>query len=120
EHAAIATDHHHQVADLAERLARGGLQAMAGQHFGDAVFENHMQVTFEQEFLQAADRIEYLGTTQTTDDADIAELLHGTLCNGENCPDYGRKPFAAANQALCSADDDARRPPAAPAPAAGA
>ena len=86
EHAAVAADHHDQVADLAEDLPRTGLQAMTGQHFGDGVLEDHMQVTLEQELLQAADGVEHLGAAQAADDADIAKLLHGALCNGGELP----------------------------------
>ena len=55
-----------------------GLQAMARQHLGDGILENHMQLAIEKKLLQAANGIEHLGTAQTTDDADIAKLIHGT------------------------------------------
>ena len=68
---------------------------MAWQHFSDAVFEDHVQVTIEQKPFQSADGIQHLGTAQATDDADIAKLLHGApagnLC-GDEKHDYGRKP----------------------------
>ena len=50
---------------------------MTGQHFGNGVFENHMQVMSEQKLLQPANGVENLGTAQPTDDADITKLLHG-------------------------------------------
>ena len=93
EHAAVAADHHDQVADLAEDLPRTGLQAMTGQHFGDGVLEDHVQVAIEEEFFQSANRIEHLRAAQTTYDADITKLLHEApagYVTGEN-DDYGRK-----------------------------
>ena len=50
---------------------------MTGQHFGDGVFEYHVQVTIEQKAFQSADGIQHLRTAQATDDADITKLLHG-------------------------------------------
>jgi len=47
-----------------------------GQHLGDVLFKNHMQMAFDEESLQPADGIQHLGATQAADDADIAELLH--------------------------------------------
>ncbi len=58
---------------------------MTGQHFGDGVLENHVQVALEQEFLQSANGVEHLRATEATDDTDIAKLLHGAparLCGG--------------------------------------
>ena len=52
---------------------------MARQHFGDAVFEDHVQLPGEQKFLQPANGVEYLGAAQTANDADIAKLVHGAL-----------------------------------------
>ncbi|MNM84978.1 hypothetical protein D3C81_970830 [compost metagenome] len=77
EQTAVTTDHDDHVADFAEHLARRGLQAVPWQHFGDGVFEDHVQVTIEQKPFQSADGIQHLGTAQATDDADIAKLLHG-------------------------------------------
>ena len=76
EHAAIAADHHHQVADFAHDLPRAGLQAVSGQDFGDGVLEDHMQVAIDQEFLQPADGIQHLGAAEAADDADIAKGFH--------------------------------------------
>jgi len=50
---------------------------VAGEDFGDGVFEDHMQVAFQQEFFQPADGVQHLGTAQATDNADIAKVLHG-------------------------------------------
>lgn len=65
---------------------------MAGQDFGDGVFEDHVQVSIEQKAFQSADGIQHLRTAQATDDADITKLLHGApeVCDGEK-HDYGRK-----------------------------
>ncbi|MNG81718.1 hypothetical protein D3C79_403750 [compost metagenome] len=85
EQAAVATDHDDQVTDLAQQLARGRLQAVAGQDFGDGVLENHMQMAFEEEFFQSANGVEHLRATEAADDTDIAKLLHGAparLCGG--------------------------------------
>ena len=66
---------------------------MAGQHFGDGVFEDHVHVPLEQEFFQSANRVEHLRTAQTTNDADITKVLHEApagYVTSENS-DYGRK-----------------------------
>lgn len=76
EHAAIAADDHHQVADLAHDLPRAGLQAVSGQDFGDGVLEDHMQVAIDQEFLQPANGVQHLGAAEAADDADIAKGFH--------------------------------------------
>jgi hypothetical protein len=58
---------------------------MAGQYFGNGVFENHMQVALEEEFFQSANGVEHLRAAKATDDTDIAKLLHGApagLCDG--------------------------------------
>ncbi|MNF36320.1 hypothetical protein D3C84_172080 [compost metagenome] len=77
QQAAIATDHNHQVTDFTQHLARRGLQAVAGQHFGDGVLEDHVQVPLEQELFQSANSVQHLGAAETADDTDIAKLLHG-------------------------------------------
>src|SRR5690606_3034585 len=82
KHAAIAANHDHQVADLAEVLARTDLLAVARQHFGDFLFENHVEMAVEQEALEPADGIQDLGTAQAANNADIAKLLDGTPVHG--------------------------------------
>ncbi|MNH27918.1 hypothetical protein D3C79_880470 [compost metagenome] len=85
QQAAVAADHDDQVADLAQQLAGRGLQAMAGQHFGDGVLEDHVQVALEEEFFQSANGVEHLRAAKAADDTDIAKLLHGAparLCGG--------------------------------------
>jgi hypothetical protein len=77
EQAAIAPHDNHQVAHLAQQFAGGRLQAVARQHVGDGVFENHVQVPFHQEFLQPANGIQHLGAAKAADDTNIAKLLHG-------------------------------------------
>ncbi|MNJ18384.1 hypothetical protein D3C77_126840 [compost metagenome] len=77
EQAAVAAYHDDQVADLTQQLARGRLQAVAGQDFGDGVLEDHVQMPLQQEFFQSANGIEHLGATEAADDTDIAKLLHG-------------------------------------------
>ena len=74
---------------------------MAGQHFGNGVFENHMQVALEQEGLQAANGIEHLGAAQATDDTDIAELLHGALCNEGELPELWAKRRSSGKPGYC-------------------
>ena len=49
---------------------------MAGQHFGNGVLEDHVQVAIDQEFLQPADGIQHLGAAEAADDADIAKGFH--------------------------------------------
>ncbi|MNM96024.1 hypothetical protein D3C81_1084880 [compost metagenome] len=84
EQAAVATDDDHQVAHFTQQLAGRGLQAMAGQDFGDGVLEDDVQMPLQQEFFQSANGIEHLGAAQPSDDTDIAKLLHGApgLCGG--------------------------------------
>ena len=85
QQAAVAADHDDQVADLAQQLAGGRLQAMTGQHFGNGVLEDHVQVAIEEEFFQSANGVEHLRAAKATDDTDIAKLLHGAparLCGG--------------------------------------
>ncbi|MNJ39114.1 hypothetical protein D3C77_339790 [compost metagenome] len=77
EQAAIAANDDDQVTDLTQQLARRGLQAVAGQDFSDRVFEDDVQMPFQQEFFQSANSIEHLRATEAADDTDIAKLLHG-------------------------------------------
>ncbi|EJT83230.1 hypothetical protein PPS11_37250 [Pseudomonas putida S11] len=83
--AAVAADHDDQVTDLAQQLAGGSLQAMARQHFGDGVLEDHVQVALDKKFFQSANGVEHLGAAKAANDTDIAKLLHGAparLCGG--------------------------------------
>ncbi|MNZ40378.1 hypothetical protein D3C78_578960 [compost metagenome] len=85
EQAAVTADDDDQVAYFAQQLARGGLQAVARQHFGNGVLEDHVQVALEEEFFQSANGVEHLRAAKAADDTDIAKLLHGAparLCGG--------------------------------------
>ena len=76
EQAAITADHDHQVAGFAQSLPRRSLHAVPGEHLGDVLLEDHMQMAFDEKSLQPADGIQHLGAAQAANDADIAELLH--------------------------------------------